>query len=244
MMKNLTQIAAIVLFAIFSHATVAQKGAAVAPSNFQFALSAEFYSLVSPNATLSNMTDGWSEAASYDETAELKESNPVAYFNYMAKTKMLEKTKKTFKEKLDIEIKPLETLKGKISYNGSFPSEAKAKKVLKNAPGEEYYISYRVDMFKGGVGVGPAGVSLGGNFKPTTTITLTIFNAKGKELQEFEIKEKTDIVVGKTKASVGNVEIGDGMDPDVVLERTLTVYENALNELVADYLKDNKKAYK
>lgn len=243
MIKSLRAITTVLLIAV-ANLTYAQKGAAVTPSNFQIALSQEFYSLVSPNATLSNFTDGWSDAAKYDETAELKEKNPVAYFNYMAKTKMIEKTRETFKDKLDIEIKPLETLKGKVTYSGAFPAESKAKKVLKAAPGEAYYISYRVDMFKGGVGVGPAGVSLGGNFKPTTTITLTIFNAKGKELQEFEIKEKTDIVIGKTKASVGNLEIGDGMDPDVVLERTLTVYEAALNELVADYLKDNKKAYK
>lgn len=243
-MSNKAQLACLIVLLFAAQFGFSQKGSEVTAHNFSITFSAEFYNIVSPNATLGNMTDGWSDALSYDEAAELKESNPSRYFHYMTKKKITEMTMEAFKGQLDIQIKDLGSLAGKVDYAGSYPAERKLKNALKTADGEEFYLSYAVDMFKGGVGVGPAGVSLGGNLKPTTTITLIIADAKGKVIQEFEVKEKTDIIVGKTKTSVGNVEMGDGEDPDEVMTKTLEVYKNALDVLIADYLKDNKKAYK
>lgn len=220
----------------------AQKDESVTPSYFFVGFYDDLYKLVAPNSTMSNLTYGISDALAYDSTAELKESNPEAYFHLVARQKITELTFSTFQEKLGIEIKPLATLNGKIEYKGVYPTEGKFKTVLKEAPGESYYLYYHVSMYENSVGIA-TGASLGSKVKPTTSITLKIVDGTGKEIQSLEVKEKTDIVVGKTKANLGNLEMGDGEDPDEVITKVLEIYQNALNVLVENYLKANSKQY-
>ncbi|SMD32738.1 hypothetical protein SAMN04488029_1089 [Reichenbachiella faecimaris] len=241
---NLTLLVFLVVQASF-----AQVNESVTLNYFDISLSSEIYATVAPNATLENIANdmGSDVGGALGETiAEFpttgnEKSDQLRNTVY---TEIENLTYQAFSEQLKITIEPKEKLQGKISYFGHYPHLFKFKKVLKNAPGEDFYMSYQVDMYKGGMGVGAMGVQVGGKIKPTTVIRLAIADSKGKVVQEFEIKEKTDIVVGSTKTSVGNVEVGNGESPEDVSAKVLQVYQDALNVLIEEFQKKNKKAYK
>ena len=225
-------------FLVLSIVTYAQKGSTVTPSYYVINIGSDIKQIVAPNQTIDNLTNDNGENI----------DDPVQKFNDLVAKGIQEMTSKYFREKLDITIAPLDALKGKINYStDGFPSQYSFKKVLKKAPGEAYYLSYGISMYKksGPVGLASAGgIAIGGKVKPTTEIKLMIADTKGKVIQEFEVKEKTDIVVGSTKTSVGAIDTSSGEDPEIVAKKLMEVYENALEVLLEDYLKKNKKQYK
>lgn len=237
------------LVSLAVHVSFAQINEKATLNYFDISLSSEIYETVAPNATLQNLVedaagdlgDGLGEAVSDFPTTGDERSDQLRNTVY---TEIENMTYQAFSEQLKITIEPKEKLQGKIHYFGSYPHLFKFKKVLKNAPGEAYYMTYQVDMYKGGMGVGAMGIEVGGKIKPTTVIKLAIADGKGKVVQEFEIKEKTDIVVGSTKTSVGGVEMSDGASPEDVSAKVLQVYKDALDVLIEEFKKKNKKAYK
>lgn len=216
---------------------------------FDINLSSEIYQTVAPNATFKNILEDVAGGINEDlggavtdmPTTGDKRSDQLRSTVYNEIEKI---TYQAFADQLRITIEPKEKLAGKITYFGPYPHLFKFKKALKNAPGENYYMTYQVDMYKGGMGVGAMGIELGGKVKPTTIIKLAIADSKGKVVQEFEVKEKTDIVVGTTKTSVGSIDMSDGESPEDVGARVLQVYKDALDVLIQDFQKKNKKAYK
>lgn len=228
---------------------IAQIDETVTLNYFDISLSAEIYETVAPNATLKNIAEDVAGeindelGASVGEmpTTGDKRSDQLRSTVYNEIEKI---TYQAFLEELKITIDPKERLSGKISYFGPYPHLSRFKKVLKMAPGENYYMSYQVNMYKGGMGVGAMGIDLGGKVKPITVIKLAIADNKGKVVQEFEVKEKTDIVVGTTKTSVGALDLGDGESPEDVSAKILQVYKDALNVLIKDFRKKNRSAYR
>lgn len=241
---NLTHVVLALVLACTSTG-YSQVNSTVTLSYFDISLSSEIYETVAPNSTLQNMLEQSSSTVSKalnsmpttgDQRAdELRE----LVYNEIEKA-----TYQAFAEELQITIAPKNTLEGKINYFGSYPHTQKFKKVLKTASGEEYYMSYSVDMFKGGASVGAMGIKVGGNIKPTTVIRMAIADNGGKVVQEFEIKEKTNISIGATKTSVQGIEKGSGESPKQVGPKIIEVYKNALSILIEEFKKKNKKAYK
>ncbi|MCG8476683.1 MAG: hypothetical protein MI784_14555 [Cytophagales bacterium] len=184
-----------------------------------------------------------------DEAGKAIDAEVSDLFSYTSISSRLyrdfwEMTQKRFKEELAVEFLPLNKLKGKIKYNGPYPNERKLKKAIKKVPGEKYYASLNVYMYKGGVNVG-MGVSLGGKLKPKTDIKFVLANEKGKVIDEIELKKiKTDIVVTKIRAEIGAIKAGKADDPEEIIKKMKQVYDNALNELIAKFKKKHKKEYK
>lgn len=236
----------LVLTAIVSFSVFGQKGGVVTPSYYDVIIDGKIYEIVAPNNTIDNFIDDTGSEVS-QTAGEIKEGvsvNPIGQFDRMARAGILEKTKQVFKEKLDIEIAPMNALEGKINFStGGYPSQNSFKKVIKKAAGEDYYFFYMVSIEDRGGLVG-GGIDIGGNVKPVITIKLAIADNKGKKIQEFEVKEKSSISLGSTKTSVGNIDTSSGENPAVVYERFIEAYSDALDALVEDYLKKNKKAYK
>lgn len=226
----------------------AQKDAVVIPSYYNLSLGSKIYESVAPNSTIENVakTVGGTTKSIVAEVSDMGDLTPSQKLRVMAHKGIREITYKVFLEKLAIEVAPLNKLKGKIDFTkDGYPNQYSFKKVLKKAPGEDYYLSLRINISESGLGIGGVrGLSIGGKVKPTTFITLQIADSKGKVIQEFEVKEKTDIVVGKTKTTVVNVDTSGGEEPEIVNERLMQVYRDALDVLIQDYLKKNKKQYK
>ncbi|MEP2024235.1 MAG: hypothetical protein ABJH98_03435 [Reichenbachiella sp.] len=237
------------LVCLISNVNFAQINDKATLNYFDISLSSEIYETVAPNATLQNlakdiagdMSENLGDAVSDFPTTGDERTDKLRETVY---TEIENMTYKAFGEELKITIEPKDKLAGKIYYFGAYPHLYKFKKVLKSAPGEAFYMSYQVEMYKGGMGVGAMGIEVGGKIKPTTVIKLAIADSKGKVVQEFEIKEKTEIVVGSTKTSVGGVEMSDGASPEDVSAKVLQVYKDALDVLVEEFKKKNKKAYK
>lgn len=236
----------------------AQKGEEVTTHYYDLELADEIIEVVSSNSTLDNLKNnalnsvaGSGGAKTYNTVNDVKEyfnnpeESPGAYLYYNLSAEIWELTVKKFKEKLQIDIAPLEKLNGKINYNGIFPNQQVVKKTIKKAPGEKFYLSLDVDIIKNAIGVGGVGgVKVGGNVKPKTSISLKIANTKGSIVQKFSTSIKSKESIGKTKSGVGALESGNAADIDPVKKALLDGYEKALDALIADYLKDNKKAYR
>jgi hypothetical protein len=133
-----------------------------------------------------------------------------------------------FKTDLNLELLPINELKGKVKYSNLYPDCPDIKKVLKAAKGYKYYVDYYVNIYSN---TAPAADNMPTDIvTPMYAISFTVYDDNGKEFAKMHFVYKSKMPLTKNKQEYD--KLGGHIKSNLC-----SLYSEALNELTIEYKK-------